>query len=133
MAFRKLRLPTGYTLLVFDELTEYESSTDTRVSVYPPESDCGSKDDRVAELLLWSQDVPALLAMCGYKEPDDDVRACTGCGTCLICAALPRGLCGDRFDHAPHLHDSTSLGRFWCEADQSKRLPYALERKAAQP
>lgn len=63
---------------------------------------------------------------------EDDVRACTGCGTCAICAALPRGLCGDRFDHAPHVHDSTSLGRFWCEADQSKRLPYALERKTQQ-
>lgn len=316
--FRKIQLPSGYTLLVFDELTEYESDTDTRVSVYPPESDCGSKDDRVGELLLWSQDVPALLAMCGHKESDnteegrevtveddrieraarlaweafaagnghadelwrhqrperqarwreiaravlvffepndevkrlesqlnglrraydhacaqrdkymrrttewrevadelrrevqqyhrsadehvqkferkheqlreiererdmyrdlaeqlyqddacvfdhhggcqahgwlepapgeecpdgraqrlfakkdktdDDVRACTGCGTCSICAALPRGLCGDRFDHAPHLHDSAGLGRFWCEADQSKRLPFAMERK----
>ena len=74
VGFRKIRLPTGYTLLLFTELTEYDSSTDTRVSVYPPESDCGSKDDRVAELLLWSQDVPALLAMCGYKESDDDVR-----------------------------------------------------------
>lgn len=85
MGFHKLRLPTGYTLLVFTELTEYDNSTDTRVSVYPPESDCGSKDDRVAELLLWSQDVPALLAMCGYKEPDDGVRACTGCGSCSYC------------------------------------------------
>lgn len=87
MAFRKLRLPTGYTLLVFTELivNEYDTATDTRVSVYPPESDCGSKDDRVAELLLWSQDVPALLAMCGYKEPDDGVHACTGCGQCDYC------------------------------------------------
>lgn len=75
MGFRKLRLPTGYTLLVFTELTEYDNATDTRVSVYPPESDCGSKDDRVAELLLRSQDVPALLAMCGYTERDDGVRA----------------------------------------------------------
>lgn len=83
--FRKIRLPSGYTMLVFSQLTEYDYSTDTRVSVYPPESDCGSKDDRVAELLLWSQDVPALLAMCGYKEPDDDVRACTGCGKCNVC------------------------------------------------
>lgn len=85
MGCRKIRLPTGYTLLVFSELTEYESATDTRVSVYPPESDCGSKDDRVAELSLWSQDVPALLAMCGYTEPNDGVRACTGCGKCSKC------------------------------------------------
>jgi hypothetical protein len=70
--FRKIRLPTGYTLLVFTQLTEYDNDTDARVSVYPPNSDCGSKDDRVAELLLWGQDVPALLAMCGYKEPDTD-------------------------------------------------------------
>lgn len=109
MEFRKLRLPTGYTLLVFSELTEYASATDTRVSVYPPESDCGSKDDRVAELLLWSQDVPALLAMCGYKEPDDGVRACTGCGKCSYCLKKAEpvecdpnnghecGRCGDRW------------------------------------
>lgn len=125
MGFRKLRLPTGYTLLVFTELTEYDNSTDTRVSVYPPGYDCGSKDDRVAELLLWSQDVPALFAMCGYKEPDE-VRACTGCGTCSYCKTFSRGLCGNRSDHAPHLHDSKSLGRMWCEADQTKRLPFAM-------
>lgn len=66
--FRKVRLPTGYTLLIFRELEGEENGTDTRVSVYPPESDCQDKDDRVAELLLWNQDVPALLAMCGYDE-----------------------------------------------------------------
>lgn len=42
---------------------------------------------------------------------------------------LPQGLCGNRSDHAPHLHDSDSLGRFWCHADQTQRLPYALERR----
>jgi hypothetical protein len=66
--FRKIKLPTGYTLLVFTELTEYGNSTDARVSVYPPGSDCGSKDDRVAELLLWGQDIPAFLAMCGHTD-----------------------------------------------------------------
>ncbi len=43
--------------------------------------------------------------------------------------ALPAGLCGNREDHAPHRHESTSLGTFWCHADQTKRLPYAMERK----
>lgn len=43
--------------------------------------------------------------------------------------SLPEGLCGNREDHAPHVHDSTSLGRFFCHADQAKRLPYAMERK----
>jgi hypothetical protein len=41
----------------------------------------------------------------------------------------PTGLCGNREDHDPHMHESTSLGVFWCEADQSKRLPYAMERR----
>lgn len=57
--------------------------------------------------------------------------ACTGCGTCAYCKTFPVGLCGNRADHAPHLHDSTSLGRMWCEADQTKRLPFAMERRAA--
>lgn len=47
------------------------------------------------------------------------------------CKTFPVGLCGNRDDHAPHLHDSTSFGRMWCEADQTKRLPFAMERRAA--
>lgn len=81
-------------------------------------------EDILADM-QWADDDP--------DDDDADVRACTGCGTCLICAALPRGLCGNRADHAPHLHDSAGLGRFWCDADQSKRLPFAMERKAGQP
>lgn len=65
--FRKIKLPTGYTLLVFPEMTGYDTDEDVRVSVYPPSSDCQDKDDRVAELRLWSQDLPALLAMCGLQ------------------------------------------------------------------
>jgi len=42
--------------------------------------------------------------------------------------ALPMGLCGNRESHEPHVHDSASLGRFWCCADESKRLPAAAER-----
>lgn len=38
------------------------------------------------------------------------------------------GLCGERDDHLPHVHDSGSLGRFWCRADQMRRLPAAAER-----
>lgn len=41
----------------------------------------------------------------------------------------PEGLCGNRQDHEPHVHESESLGRFRCHADQTKRLPFALERK----
>lgn len=44
-------------------------------------------------------------------------------------APTPHGLCGNRADHEPHLYKSTSLGVFYCHADQAKRLPYALERK----
>jgi hypothetical protein len=47
----------------------------------------------------------------------------------VMSAELVIGLCGDRSDHEPHVHDSTSLGRFFCHADQTKRLPYAMERR----
>lgn len=40
----------------------------------------------------------------------------------------PDGLCANKGDHRPHLHDSASLGRFWCTADQSQREPYRSER-----
>lgn len=42
---------------------------------------------------------------------------------------LPSGLCGNREDHEPHVHDSASLGRFYCHADQAKRLPFAMGKK----
>lgn len=41
----------------------------------------------------------------------------------------PDGLCGNRDDHWPHLHDSPTLGRFWCTADQDRREPYRSERR----
>jgi ABC-type nickel/cobalt efflux system permease component RcnA len=42
---------------------------------------------------------------------------------------LPQGLCGDREEHEPHRHDSSSLGVFWCSADETQRLPFAAERR----
>lgn len=42
---------------------------------------------------------------------------------------LPNGLCGDRNDYEPHVHDSTSLGTFWCTADQTDRLPWSREKE----
>ena len=41
---------------------------------------------------------------------------------------LPRGLCANRTDHAPHLYSSGSLGTFWCTANQDDREPYRSER-----
>lgn len=41
----------------------------------------------------------------------------------------PDGLCGDRGEHRAHLHDSATLGRFWCTADQSQREPYRSEQR----
>lgn len=41
----------------------------------------------------------------------------------------PDGLCGDKGDHRAHLHDSQTLGRFWCTADQSQREPYRSEQR----
>ena len=40
---------------------------------------------------------------------------------------LPLGLCGNRGDHEPHEHESSTLGAFWCHADQSKREPHNSE------
>lgn len=43
----------------------------------------------------------------------------------------PDGLCGDRSEHRAHLHESPTLGRFWCTADQSQREPWRSERRRA--
>lgn len=43
----------------------------------------------------------------------------------------PDGLCADRGEHRAHLHDSGTLGRFWCTADQSQREPWRSERRRA--
>lgn len=40
---------------------------------------------------------------------------------------LPVGLCGDKADHTGHVHESATLGRFWCTADQTSREPYRSE------
>ena len=45
---------------------------------------------------------------------------------------LPLGLCGNRGDHEPHEHTSSSLGIFWCHADQSKREPHNSEYRRGQ-
>lgn len=44
---------------------------------------------------------------------------------------VPEGLCGNREDHDPHLVEFAPVanGPLWCHADQSRRLPYALERR----
>ena len=36
---------------------------------------------------------------------------------------IPTGLCADRIYHLPHAHNSTTLGKFWCTANQQKREP----------
>lgn len=48
-------------------------------------------------------------------------------------APLPHGLCANRSEHAVHVHDSDTLGRFWCMADQGEREPYRSERSRACP
>jgi hypothetical protein len=47
--------------------------------------------------------------------------------------ALPQGLCGNREPHEAHEHHSTSLGVFWCTAEESQRLPFAAERARQRP
>lgn len=46
--------------------------------------------------------------------------------------SLPHGLCGNRDDHEPHVHESATLGTFWCTADQTTRLPFAAEARRKQ-
>ena len=41
----------------------------------------------------------------------------------------PEGLCGDRTEHTAHLHESPSLGRFWCTANESEREPGRSQRR----
>ena len=41
----------------------------------------------------------------------------------------PEGLCADRRPHVPHLHESPSLGRYWCTADEGQREPGRSERR----
>lgn len=41
----------------------------------------------------------------------------------------PDGLCAERGEHPAHMHDSVSLGRFWCTADQSQREPGRSEAR----
>jgi len=41
----------------------------------------------------------------------------------------PDGLCGDRGEHPAHLHESATLGRFWCTARQADREPGRSQRR----
>lgn len=41
----------------------------------------------------------------------------------------PDGLCAGRGKHAGHLHDSVTLGRFWCTGDPADREPGRSERR----
>lgn len=45
---------------------------------------------------------------------------------------LPLGLCWNREDHEPHEVNSETLGRYWCHADQHRRLPNYLDRENKQ-
>jgi hypothetical protein len=42
---------------------------------------------------------------------------------------LPEGLCGNRGDHEPHEHEDSTLGKFWCHADQDRREPHYFETR----
>lgn len=41
----------------------------------------------------------------------------------------PDGLCGNREKHPAHLHESATLGVFWCTARQQDREPGRSERR----
>lgn len=46
--------------------------------------------------------------------------------------ALSHGLCADREAHRPHVHDSATLGTFWCTANQHDREPGRSDRAHRQ-
>lgn len=56
-------------------------------------------------------------------------RVHIGLGSAPRSSLGPEGLCGNRAEHPAHLHESVSLGRFWCTADQSQREPWRSERR----
>jgi hypothetical protein len=53
-------------------------------------------------------------------------------GYCDLHDSLPQGLCGQRGDHEPHrvAYAAVADGPMWCHADQTKRLPFALEQRS---
>lgn len=44
-------------------------------------------------------------------------------------AELPKGLCGNRAPHEPHVVLGAAVGDFRCHAVQSERLPWSAERR----
>lgn len=42
---------------------------------------------------------------------------------------IPQGLCSNKNDHEPHWFESKTLGKFWCHANQTRREPYASEKR----
>lgn len=42
---------------------------------------------------------------------------------------VPKGLCGDRSDHLPHVKETGSLAPFICSANQDDREPMRSERR----
>ncbi|MFF1880240.1 hypothetical protein ACFVVC_02060 [Pseudarthrobacter sp. NPDC058196] len=69
------------------------------------------------DIQAWGPDVAELEYLLRFAELTGDP------------SGLPVGLCGDREDHLPHAHRSTSLGLLWCSADHESRLPWAAERQ----
>lgn len=74
----------------------------------------------------------------GLWQPEDSMdnyHAICHWGECAARVAegqpelLPVGLCDNRNDHKPHEHQSKTLGKFWCTAKQTSRLPHAAEAR----
>lgn len=64
----------------------------------------------------------------GLPRPDETIKVWTG--YVRRSQLGPRGLCADRTEHPGHLHESPSLGRFWCTGDPADREPGRSERRA---
>ncbi len=72
----KVRLPSGYILFAHPMLPgdSYPSKADhwLNVSIYPPGSDCVSRDDCVGELEIPREGADVLLRMCAPPFPGKD-------------------------------------------------------------
>jgi len=64
------------------------------------------------------------------RDPETNGRCWDCYGTGIGEPAPSSGLCADRAEHPGHLHESPSLGRFWCTGDPADREPGRSERRA---
>lgn len=119
-----LRNNSSLSILVYQLLTDFLGSQDEQ----PPAVPDAMLEDFAERIFKVEAQVKEALWRLGIGPSKlMDCRMCGEAHYAPLCADLKVGLCGNRERHAPHRHDSNTLGPFWCSADESTRLPYAAE------